>query len=360
MQEGGLGKVLRCKAFFVNAFNRFNMLSASLLGCGCLDRCSGPAGEMTHTPVPQERATSHCLVLKDLQCEKTGKLVKPYFTKEMKRAFEVACQARFPCENTCEKEYTAPCPEGWVTRGKSCNAPEGSSACGINMVSFALMSLAEKKNFERGTGVSPVLKVHRAERQQAPRAALAFHGLQTGWNVIPAPGKTLQQMLMEGNWLNIVSYRTAARSFVVAGPASSLSSCTSHFAAFLSDEDNCARTEAGKAEQREIGKHGPVHDRTGEVWPRRSKSILPFTRIVGAEKKKEVPKKLPAVEQRIIQESEAQALTEDITGVWLSDFTSSVIGKVFAVSTLTQSLMPLCALFRLFYMSQKRQFLNAT
>ncbi|XP_026192180.1 uncharacterized protein LOC34619376 [Cyclospora cayetanensis] len=38
-----------------------------------------------------------------------------YFTKEMKRAFEVACQARFPCENTCEKEYTAPCPEGNAT-----------------------------------------------------------------------------------------------------------------------------------------------------------------------------------------------------------------------------------------------------
>ncbi|KAL8428032.1 hypothetical protein Efla_006938 [Eimeria flavescens] len=34
-----------------------------------------------------------------------------YFTMNMKRAFEKACLAKFPCEDTCEKQYTAPCPK---------------------------------------------------------------------------------------------------------------------------------------------------------------------------------------------------------------------------------------------------------
>lgn len=84
----------------------------------------------------------------------------------MKRAFEKSCQAHFACENTCEKQYTEPCPKGqrfemsigdnqrqllsgWVEEGDACKAPEDFTACGVNRVSFAPMTLSEKQRFER-------------------------------------------------------------------------------------------------------------------------------------------------------------------------------------------------------------------
>ncbi|CDJ67373.1 hypothetical protein, conserved [Eimeria necatrix] len=119
---------------------------------------SGPARAMRSTLAPRALATTPGLAPRALDCGQTGRLARlvrsegpsfslrktqqmaaaalgnysgicplvanfsgfseaakrswSYFTKDMKRSFEHSCQAHFPCENTCEKEYADPCPKG--------------------------------------------------------------------------------------------------------------------------------------------------------------------------------------------------------------------------------------------------------
>ncbi|KFH10933.1 cpw-wpc domain-containing protein [Toxoplasma gondii MAS] len=77
-----------------------------------------------------------------------------HFTPAMKRKFEALCRARFPCQNSCPRDYSVGCPKGWKEiRGGVCEAPTDYTNCGIKTQFFLGMSPADKQVFEKECGV---------------------------------------------------------------------------------------------------------------------------------------------------------------------------------------------------------------
>ncbi|KAF4639799.1 cpw-wpc domain-containing protein [Toxoplasma gondii] len=73
-----------------------------------------------------------------------------HFTPAMKRKFEALCRARFPCQNSCPRDYSVGCPKGWKEiRGGVCEAPTDYTNCGIKTQFFLGMSPADKQVFEK-------------------------------------------------------------------------------------------------------------------------------------------------------------------------------------------------------------------